>query len=164
MTKTSMRAVAIAMAVAGAASTVAFTASPAAAATNCKTSTREFPTSGFNADVSIELCHQRTWGGPGGSNSYDHAYAKIKWSEAGSSKFDKFVVQVRLEYNDAVKRTDYCNITSQINSSSSGSYTCTGGTLVNAFANTADGKVTYNLNDDGQGDLPAWDLAGTAKM
>ncbi len=161
MTKISTRVLAVAAV--GVAAAIAFPMAPASAATNCKTTTEEFPTSGFNADVKVELCHQRTYGGPGGSYTYDNAYAKVSWSEAGGNKFDKFSVQVRLEKNDVSVQSNACDITSRINGNASGSYTCQGTVIANKFPNTADGKVTYNLNDDGLGDLP-WELGGTAKM
>ncbi len=163
MTKLQARLFAVAMSTVALAGTVALTASPASAATNCKTSTTELPTSGFNADVKVELCHQRTYGGPGGSNTYDHAYAKVSWSEAGGGKFDQFAVQVRVEKNDVSVKSDVCDLTSRINGSASGSYTCTGTTVVNKFPDTADGTVTYDLNDDGQG-KKLWQLGGTPKM
>jgi len=163
MKKINARVLAVAMSAVALVGTVGLTASPAAAATKCKTSTEEFPTSGFNADVKVKLCHQRNYGGPGGSNAYDLAYATVTWSEAGSNKFDQFAVQVRVEKNDVSVKSNVCDITSRINGSASGSYTCTGTTVVNKFPDTADGTVTYNLNDDGLG-KQLWQLGGTAKM
>ncbi|MGP4028695.1 hypothetical protein [Actinomadura sp. 3N407] len=134
--------------------------------TRCKTSTKEYPTNGFNADVSVRLCIYRNWGGPGGSNSYKWASAHVSWGDSGSGKFENFDVQVRIEQNDADIRTKTCDFTAEINGSSSGSKTCRlpgTGSYLNIAGNTADGHVVANVNDDGKGNQ-TWGLAGTAKL
>ncbi|GAA2625017.1 hypothetical protein SMC26_18595 [Actinomadura fulvescens] len=140
-------------------------ATPANAASQCATTSKEFPTSGFNADVKVQLCIARNWGGPGGSNSYTWAYANVSWGDSGAGKFENFDVQVRIEQNDSVVKSGTCDITSKINTGS-GSTTCRipgSGSYLNISGNTADGKVTYNVNDDGLGNQP-WELAGTPKI
>ncbi|KAA1423762.1 hypothetical protein FE697_009360 [Mumia zhuanghuii] len=137
-------------------------ASPASADDyRCKTSAKEFPTTGFNADVKVELCLVRSWGGSGGSNEIKRAYARVSWGESGSGKWEKFAVQVRIEQNDSIVKSKTCEVTNIGNTS--GSYTCTLGPYTNISGNTADGTVTYNVNDDGLGNQ-SWGLAGTPKL
>jgi hypothetical protein len=134
--------------------------------TQCATSSKEYPTNGFNADVKVELCINRNWGGSGGSSSYKWATAKVSWGDSGSGKFENFDVQVRIEQNDADVKTRTCDFTSAINGSSSGSKTCRlpdSASYVNISGNTADGHVVANVNDDGEGNQ-TWGLAGTAKI
>lgn len=135
-------------------------ASPASAVTSCKSTSKEFPTSGFNADVTITLCFYRTYGGSGGGTMYTGVNGTIKWSEAGGGKFENFDVTVRVEQNDSVKKSVTCDITSKISVEGSGTAYCNTGSLVNVSANSGDGKVVYNVNEDGVGNQ-TWDLAGT---
>ncbi|MFC9972668.1 hypothetical protein ACFVH6_17445 [Spirillospora sp. NPDC127200] len=127
----------------------------------CATSTKEFPTTGFNADVKVQLCLHRNWSGPGGSNETKWATAVVSWGESGSGKWENFDVQVRIEQNDGVVKSKTCDVTNIGNTS--GSYTCKLGPYTNISGNTADGKVVYNINDDGKGNQ-TWDLAGTPKL
>ena len=145
------------------AGTAAVSAPSASATSKCSTNTKEFPTSGFNVDVTIKLCIDRWWGGPGGSYEYRRASAYVSWGDAGGNKWDNFDVQVRLENNDADVRTAWCDITSKLDNNSSGSTTCETTTVVNGSGNTADGYVSYNINDDGKGDY-GWSLTGSPKL
>ncbi|MFD1826268.1 MULTISPECIES: hypothetical protein [Mumia] len=163
MRKTLVRTLASATAVAAVtAGGVGAFASPANATDyRCKTSAKEFPTNGYNADVKVELCLMRNWGGSGGSSEIKSAYAKVSWGESGSGKFEKFAVQVRIEQNDSIIKSKTCEVTN-INSTT-GSYTCSLGPYTGISGNTADGTVTYNVNDDGLGNQ-TWGLAGTPKL
>ncbi|MES9542193.1 hypothetical protein [Actinomadura sp. NPDC000600] len=134
--------------------------------TQCATSSKEYPTNGFNADVTVKLCIYRNWGGSGGGDSYKWATAEVSWGDSGAGKFENFDVQVRIEQNDADVKTRTCDFTSAINGSSSGSRTCrlpSSGSYLNISGNTADGHVVANVNDDGQGDQ-TWGLQGTPKL
>ncbi|TNC42301.1 hypothetical protein [Mumia zhuanghuii] len=137
-------------------------ASPASADDyRCKTTAKEFPTNGYNADVKVELCLVRSWGGTGGGSEIKRAYAKVSWGESGAGKWEKFAVQVRIEQNDSVVRSKTCEVTN-INTTT-GSYTCSLGPDTGISGNTADGTVTYNVNDDGLGNQ-SWGLTGTPKL
>ncbi|NEA23387.1 hypothetical protein [Actinomadura bangladeshensis] len=132
----------------------------------CATSQKEYPTNGYNADIKVELCISRNWGGSGGSNSYTWAWAKVTWGDSGAGKFENFDVQVRIEQNDADIKTRTCDFTSAVNGSTSGSKTCrlpSSGSYVNISGNTADGHVVANVNDDGEGNH-TWGLQGTGKI
>lgn len=137
-----------------------------ATTTRCATSAKEYPTNGFNADIKVELCIHRNWGGPGGSNSYKWATARVSWGDSGAGKFENFDVQVRIEQNDADIRTKTCDFTAEVNGSGDGSKTCSlpgSGSYVNISGNTADGRVRANVNDDGDGNKN-WGLRGTPKL
>ncbi|MGW4497661.1 hypothetical protein ACWENR_03440 [Micromonospora sp. NPDC004336] len=132
-------------------------AAPASAATACKTNTKEFPTDWYNADVTVKLCVR--------SNSTSHfADGYVSWNEAGSNKFDKFVVEVRLERNDADIAVDTCSMLAAINSTYKGDDFCGRGSSAGGTGGwTADGKVIYNINNDGKGDM-VWSLTGSPSI
>ncbi|MGK5673489.1 hypothetical protein ACSNOB_11690 [Micromonospora sp. URMC 106] len=147
-------AMASALAVGGA---LVLGAAPASAATACKTNTKEFPTDFYNADVTVKLCVVSRNGG-------HFADGYVSWNEAGSNKFDKFVVQVRLERNDADIAVTSCSMTSSINSLYQGDDFCGRGSFASGSGGwTADGKVTYNINNDGEGDM-VWELTGSPSI
>lgn len=129
-------------------------ATPAGAAVACKSNSKEFPTDWYNADVTIKLCVRSENGG-------HFADAYVTWNEAGSNKFDRFTVEVRLERNDADIAVDTCSMTASINSLYQGDDFCGRGSFASGSGGwTADGKVIYNINNDGKGDF-VWSLTGS---
>ena len=137
-------------------------ATPASAAVACKSNSKEFPTDWYNADVTVKLCVRSENGG-------HFADAYVTWNEAGSNKFDRFTVEVRLERNDADIAVDTCSMTASINSlyqSLSVWFffhhdSCGRGTFASGSGGgTPDGKVIYNINNDGKGDF-VWSLTGS---
>ncbi|GAB3668722.1 hypothetical protein GCM10027589_35410 [Actinocorallia lasiicapitis] len=138
-------------------------ATPASAASWTKCSavqSKEFPTSGFDADVRITMCITKWTGGSGGQTLYTRAYANVSWGDSGDDKFEKFDLQVRLEQNDRVITSRTCALARTLDSTS-GSTTCSVDGPLNSGANSSDGKVTYNINDDGLGDRAPWELGGS---
>lgn len=130
---------------------------PASAATQCKNNSKEFPTDWYNADVTVKLCVSSANGG-------HFAEAYVNWSEAGSNKFDKFVIEVRLERYDADMAVVTCSMTAAINSLSVGNDFCGRGSFASGSGGwTADGRVIYNINNDGKGDF-TWSLTGSPSI
>lgn len=124
---------------------------------------KEFPTSGFNTDVSIKLCVEKD------THGHHLAYADVKWRDGGGGginlKFDNFDVRYRLERYDADYADKACDLTSEIYWNSSGSDSC-----LPAYSTsqrdggwTADGYVAYNLDDDGKGGKK-WSLHGSPQI
>ncbi|WP_405726306.1 hypothetical protein OG607_22545 [Streptomyces sp. NBC_01537] len=146
-------------------------ASPAAAAEACNTSyqTKEFPTTGYNVDFKIKLCIKKV-----GTNSYQ-AYAKGSWGDGGATtrKFDKFNIVVRVERDDVVKGSGTRPLMNSINLHETGSFDADGDShneyqWAGIYATSsldggwsADGKIVYDIDEDGQGDLPDWNLTGS---
>jgi hypothetical protein len=132
--------------------------SPAQAAPCGSSQKKEFPTSGYNTDISIKLCVTQT------SEGKVRATADGYWTDGGGvRKFDNFDLQVRLEGEGGVnilKTT--CDYTSEINGLSSGGFQCHTTWLEPATARglTADGTVYYDLDADGKGGY-SWGLQGT---
>lgn len=124
---------------------------------------KEFPTSGFNTDVSVKLCVTKYSGG-----TPEHgAYAYVKWSDGGGArKFDNFDVRIRLERHDADQAAGACDYTSEINGNSAGGPRyCFGAAHVSSLDGgwTADGYVAYNLDADGEGGK-TWSLHGSPQI
>jgi len=155
MTRTAIRLAASVLTAVLAATGAMTYASPASAAEACRTNSKEFPTSGYNADVTVTLCVRSNSSGGHFADGY------VRWNEAGSNKFDKFWVEVRLERYDADIAEDTCSMTSAINSLYQGDDFCGIGSYSGGSGGwTADGKVIYNLNNDGKGDF-VWSLTGS---
>ena len=77
--------------------------------------------------------------------------------EAGGGEFDRFAVS--FGWRRSLRQDDVFNLTSRI-TAASGADTSTG--TPSTSSDTADGTVTYDLNDDGQGKKP-WQLGGTPR-
>lgn len=136
------------------------TAAPASAASKCGEDQKKtfYPPGRANTFVTARTCVQT-------DGTMKRGWVEISWTGKAGAKFDDFIVTARLERNDAERGYAYCPITSDVNGSSSGSYTCdplpvrtsqTGGW-------TGDGKIIYDYNDDGKGDF-TWDLKGSPKL
>ncbi|MFB4262527.1 hypothetical protein [Nonomuraea sp. GTA35] len=80
-------------------------------------------------------------------------------------RFDKFVVQARLERYDAVFRHMNCDYTEALNYYVSGSDTCTTGYMTSTAQNgwTSDGTIVYNIDGDGKDDF-TWNLHGSDQV
>jgi len=110
----------------------------------------------------VMLCVERV------SSSQHYAYAKVYWDASliGGNRFDGFKLQVRLERNDAVKATWTCDLKRVLNEWDSGP---TNGHFCGSASSTstltggwsADGKADYDVDNDGKGYLPAWQLGGS---
>ncbi|MET8328040.1 hypothetical protein [Streptomyces sp. NPDC005181] len=77
--------------------------------------------------------------------------------------FDDFEVLSRLEQNDSAVETTTCFLTGAINQNYSGYYACTTKYASGTNKYTADGKVVYDINNDGLGMLAPWELTGSPK-
>ncbi|GAX55201.1 hypothetical protein [Streptomyces olivochromogenes] len=75
------------------------------------------------------------------------------WKEA--------VVISRLEKNDAYIESSVCFLTGAINQNYSGTYNCTTAYHSGTGIYTADGKANYDINNDGEGMQPAWEITGS---
>jgi hypothetical protein len=144
-------------------------AEPASAATRCGPyQPREFDTPGFNVDLKIRLCVSN-------SNGVHAAIAQGNWNDGGglTAKFDKIYVTLRPERNNVNKGRNACSLTNSINLYDEGKFSRNGtshndtrcGFFASSTSNldggwTADGTVTYNINEDGKGDR-VWHLKGS---
>ncbi|MEV4015457.1 hypothetical protein AB0J35_33640 [Nonomuraea angiospora] len=94
---------------------------------------------------------------------------EIRWeTNTGAwygNRFDKFVVQARLERDDRVIASQSCDLTDTLNNDFEGSDTCTTSYVTSSAQDgwTGDGKVTYNINDDGKSDY-TWNLHGSGEV
>ncbi|MFF4624955.1 hypothetical protein [Nonomuraea jabiensis] len=94
---------------------------------------------------------------------------EIRWNTNPGAwignRFDKFVVQARLERDDRVIASQSCDLTDEINSDVHGSDTCTTSYVTSSAQEgwTGDGKVTYNIDDDGKSDF-TWNLHGSGEV
>ncbi|MDP4511789.1 hypothetical protein [Nonomuraea turcica] len=98
------------------------------------------------------------------------ARIEYKWSSGTAvddRRFDKFVIQTRLERYDLIQTTRYCDITDEINhpSENSGEGHCTTLPYTSSLTGgwTSDGKIIYNINSDGKGDFE-WNLPGSPQV
>lgn len=115
-----------------------------------------FSTPGENVTVWIEPCIER-------SGSSSRASLKVSWLHGDGvvNDFDSFEVLARLEHNDSSKETTVCFLTGAINQNYSGYYPCNTKYASGTGKYTADGKAVYNINNDGEGQLPPWELTGS---
>ncbi|WP_166663024.1 hypothetical protein [Streptomyces sp. KS 21] len=120
---------------------------------------KEFPTSGFNTDITISVCVWRNFSGK------VRASASFSWQDGGSDKFNKLMLSTRLEKRDVMKQGAVCNYKSMVNSrDGGGGYTCwTPWISVPAGGITGDAGLLYDLADDGKGDF-LWNLHGSASI
>ncbi|MFE6737937.1 hypothetical protein [Streptomyces tubercidicus] len=132
-----------------------FAGAPAQAAGGCSRSQhKELSTSGYDVDIYVKMCiyyNGATYVGT----------AQGYWQEAGGHKFDNFDVQARVEEFGWTKSRKTSDQTAEINGRTADSFQVQAEWLSgqeNGF--TADGKITYNINDDGKGDM-VWNLAGS---
>lgn len=154
------RGVPLLLAILVAGSGVASAAADAEPIRRCsKSQTREFPTSGFNTDVRLQLCIH-----------YDYAN-KGYWASAtgeatdtgGVRKFDRFDLKIAVQRNNKNVLTRTYGHAREINEVDSG-------VPINDWARyfrgsrkgtfTADAVVTYDLDADGKGPRK-WQLHGT---
>ncbi|MFI9846092.1 hypothetical protein ACIHFD_54345 [Nonomuraea sp. NPDC051941] len=80
-------------------------------------------------------------------------------------RFDKFVVQARLERDDRVIASQSCDLTDEINNEFDGSDTCTTSYVTSSAQDgwIGDGKVTYNIDGDGKSDF-TWNLHSSGEV
>ncbi|MEX1652157.1 MULTISPECIES: hypothetical protein [Streptomyces] len=145
-------------------------ATPAAAADTCSAyQSKEFDTPGVDVDVKIRLCVRKSGG-------VHLAYAEGTWGDGGGpvANFEQFDIHVRVERSDVVKNQSTCSLSGDLNLYGSGSFdergTSRSGSLHCGFMTSttasgtggwsADGSVTYNINNDGEG-AHTWDLTGS---
>ncbi len=138
------------------------TASAAAASKCSDVQSKSFDTLGRNLDVKIKLCVYRD-----SSNRYK-AKAFVNWSDGdhgNAGGMEKFYVQVRLERYDADYKTNTTNYSNLMNAYESSGYSNETGTYTSSSKGgwTADGKVTYNVDLDGEGDK-TWSLTGSPSI
>ncbi|MEV7910831.1 MULTISPECIES: hypothetical protein [Streptomyces] len=153
-----------------------FGVAPAAAAVpdkcNANYQSKTFDTPGSNVTFKIKLCVSLN-----SSSGKYHAYAMGSWSGGGNyavGEMDKFLLLLRLERSDAIMRAESCEFRSGINWVPSDSFRpsdmptiISGECDLNTDATnsgggkwTADGKIIYNIQNDGDGDK-TWELGGS---
>ncbi|MFE9663543.1 hypothetical protein [Streptomyces sp. NPDC005955] len=139
------------------------TTASAAAAKKCSgVQTKELDTVGPNLDLKVELCVHRD-----ASNRY-HASVNVNWTDGGGGAccgMEKVEVQVRLERTDAVKAEKTHGYAAAINLDGSGTMGHSTAKVTNSSAGgwTADGKIVYNIQNDGAGDQ-TWQLGGSPSI
>lgn len=132
------------------------------------TSSYEFDTPGYNVDVWLRLCVFRT------ADDQHRAFGQLRWIDGGGGldEFNDFRIQVRLERkNETIAADDSFEYSTEINGFTT-SYSYAGDWWVTLdkgetdslnSANggwSADGKVTYDINNDNAGNF-TWQLQGT---
>lgn len=153
-----------------------FGVAPATAAVpdkcNANYQSKTFDTPGSDVTFKIKLCVSLN-----SSTGKYHAYAMGSWSGGGNyvvGEMDKFRLGLRLERSDALMRYASCEFRSGINWIEADSFKpsdiptiisgeCdlnTDSTNSGGGTWTADGKIIYNINNDGDGDK-TWELAGS---
>ncbi|MFE1772250.1 hypothetical protein [Streptomyces sp. NPDC059008] len=134
------------------------TGSPAQAMSSCSgTQHKEVSTSGFDVDIYVDVCIRY-------NGATYIATAQGYWQEAGGHKFDNFDVQVRVEEFDSTKSRKTSDQTAEINSREADGFQVQSEWLSGQqHGFSADGKIVYNINDDGEGDF-VWNLAGSPSI
>jgi hypothetical protein len=96
------------------------------------------------------------------------ARIQLRWEPnlegLGGDRFDKFSVQVRLEQNDKVIASNWCDLRGALNGDG-GSDDCSTSYVASSYQYgwTGDGKIVYNINNDGLGDY-VWNLHGSNEV
>lgn len=139
---------------------------------NANYQSKTFDTPGSNVTFKIKLCASLN-----SSTGKYHAYAMGSWSGGGNyvvGEMDKFRLGLRLERSNDLMRYESCEFRSGINWIEKDSFKpsdvptiisgeCdlnTDSTNRGGGTWTADGKITYNINNDGDGDK-TWNLGGS---
>ncbi|MFD8252935.1 hypothetical protein [Streptomyces werraensis] len=128
------------------------------AASSCSSyQQKEFPTSGYNTDVSIAACIEREQG-----TNLRRAVLTGRWADGGGvRKFDEFTLIVRLERNDNTIDSQGCTFTARINANEQGVLRCeTAWHSGTSGGWSSDGVVAYDIDADGQG-VFGWSLHGS---
>lgn len=133
----------------------------AQAASACHATTEEFAIPGaLDPEVTVTLCVRTS-----GSNVY--ATALVEWDRAslgnmGDPDFESFLLNLRLERSDSSIRSASCNLNTAINSHRDGQFGCTTAQVAKGSSTswTADGTVSYNIDNDGLG-AQSWQLHGS---
>ncbi|WP_345681035.1 hypothetical protein [Yinghuangia aomiensis] len=107
----------------------------------------------------IQLCITNR---PAGAHE---AFAKVTWGSwdgvDSRARFDKVTVQVRAEKYDVSKASATGNLTARMNADDDGGWLGSAYSTLNSPGGwSADATVTYNVNDDGKGDM-TWDVYGS---
>jgi hypothetical protein len=116
-----------------------------------------------DVDVYIQMCIYKDGNFRGG---FARVYWDVNsWPYDHGKLFDAFVVQVRTERYDTATRTVTCDLTNSINSDDHGYSLCTTTAYTSVAQNawSGDGKVTYNIDGDGNGNY-TWDLSGSPRV
>lgn len=128
---------------------------------------KTFPTPGNDTRVEVKLCIDR------GADGYQ-AYAYVEWWNGGDSnvnddrKFDRFDVQIRVEQHasgsETVRGSRTCDSQYLINTTGTYGDDC-GKYVVSNRTGTwsADGKIVYDIDRDGNGAY-TWDLHGSPQI
>ncbi|MFF8276317.1 hypothetical protein ACF05T_09450 [Streptomyces lateritius] len=136
------------------------TPAPASAATYCSThQDKEFPTNGYNTDVTVKICIEQDV--PTGAY---RAIASVSWQEGAGNKFNNFDVHLRTEKYDVTFHGMVCDLTAQINRFEANHVDCkVAWDYRSPGGVTGDATVLYDIADDGEGEL-RWDLTGSPSM
>jgi hypothetical protein len=136
-------------------------ASPAQAATACRTNSKKFVIEGkSDVTVKIQLCVTR-------SGNDRRATAIVQWNAGDKfgTPFDGFLIKLRLEHDQVAMRTNTLEAAPWINNdniSRKAFWTTTYPSSARGSW-TADATVSYNINDDGKGDK-TWQLHGSPSI
>ncbi|TYB51244.1 hypothetical protein FXF51_53940 [Nonomuraea sp. PA05] len=102
------------------------------------------------------------------NGNYRKGRIQVRWSVDGLTygvRFDKFVVQTRLERHDRIHQTENCDYEDEVNNQGGGSETCETAYMYSSVDGgwTGDGKIVYDVNNDGKGAY-TWDLGGSPSV
>lgn len=136
---------------------------PASAAMECNTNEGTFPTPGVYTDVNVKLCAASE---EIGDEEMVTARAYVKFSRPIPlvDGFEQFELALRLERNDKNIALHSCELKDHLNDGQSGSAYCdTEFVKKRGGGWTADGVVTFNINNDGGG-AQTWTLIGSPRI
>jgi hypothetical protein len=140
------------------------TAPPASASGNCTDSQdHSFSTPGYNTDLSVYVCSTE------GTSRHHGGYIIVYWHDGGDSatdgdrKFDALRIHGRIERYDDTRDSDSWSIAGLVNRNESGQWVSPTMEVTSTQRGgwTADGKVTFDIDRDGEGTQPAWQLHGS---
>ncbi|MBO2451479.1 hypothetical protein J4573_30615 [Actinomadura barringtoniae] len=136
---------------------LAVTAAPALAQTECGPNKEQ--TAPVGGHALLRACIQK-------DGNQRRAYIQLQYARTyGGKDWDKFVVHVRLERNDADKEYGSCDWTSDMNNYKTLNQKCYTDWYISGTTGgwTGDGYYVYNYNLDGLGDKSA-SLTGSPKV
>lgn len=139
-------------------------APPATAAGNCTDEqTRSISTPGVNPVLHVKVCST------GGTSRHHGGYIVVSWEDGGDSaadgdrKFDALRIHGRVERHNDVRYSGSWSIAGRVNREETGRWTSPTMTVASTQRGgwTADGKVTFDIDRDGEGTQDAWQLHGS---
>ncbi|GIG90417.1 hypothetical protein [Plantactinospora endophytica] len=144
-----------------------FVASPQAAQAEsaCNPSSKTFNIpNALDVEVTVLLCVRTASGG------MVYATGLVEWNRGNignisDNTFENFILNLRLERDDADIRETACNVRTAINNYRDGQLGCTTAQAAKGKTTTwtADGNVVANIDNDGNGNS-TWSLGGSPRI